>query len=75
MYFDETDANEWSLKDAFDEYDTSTNGDLARTMDRIKKDLESFKKRPNTLSFARAKAERLVTNWNVSLIYYTNTYL
>ncbi|GAN03601.1 hypothetical protein MAM1_0044d03056 [Mucor ambiguus] len=64
MYFDETDANEWKLQDAFDEYYKSTNGSIERALECIKKDLQSFKKRPNMLSFAKTKAERLVTNWN-----------
>ncbi|KAL9542213.1 hypothetical protein MBANPS3_008723 [Mucor bainieri] len=47
MPFDETDANQWNLKDAFDDYHKSTDENLAKTLDKIKKDLESFKKKPN----------------------------
>jgi hypothetical protein len=66
MYFDETDANNWVLKDAFDSYHSSFNGDLVLTIDQFKKDLESFMKRPNILVFSKSRARQLLNDWSVS---------
>ncbi|KAG2232265.1 hypothetical protein INT48_001550, partial [Thamnidium elegans] len=49
MYFDETHANEWVSKDAFDRYYLSRNGDLAKILDKLKKDLDAFVIRPNLI--------------------------
>jgi hypothetical protein len=37
MYFHNFSANNWVLKDAFDEYYNATNGDFAKTNDKLKR--------------------------------------